>query len=89
MLVLGQEMLPNHIGVASGLTIGLSASVGGATAPLLVWVADHYGIPTALTCLAVLPLLIALLMWSLPAGKSAVTSEPETIKIKAYADTCT
>jgi len=89
MLVLGQEMLPNHIGVASGLTIGLSASVGGATAPLLGWVADHYGIPTALTCLAVLPLLIALLMWSLPAGKAAVTSGPETIKIKAYADTCT
>jgi len=89
MLVLGQEMLPNHIGVASGLTIGLSASVGGATAPLLGWVADHYGIPTALTCLAVLPLLIALLMWSLPAGKAVAAGVGGALKGKAYADTCT
>jgi FSR family fosmidomycin resistance protein-like MFS transporter len=84
MLVLGQELLPNHIGVASGLTIGLSASVGGATAPLLGWVADHYGIPTALTALAVLPVLIALLMWSLPAGKPVVAADkPDK---KTYAD---
>jgi FSR family fosmidomycin resistance protein-like MFS transporter len=66
LMVLGQELLPNHIGVASGVTIGLSVSVGGATAPLLGWLADHYGIPAALVSLAVLPLLIALLLWTLP-----------------------
>ena len=66
LLVLGQELLPNHIGVASGVTIGLSASVGGATAPLLGWLADHYGIPAALACLAVLPVLIGVLLWTLP-----------------------
>jgi FSR family fosmidomycin resistance protein-like MFS transporter len=72
LLVLGQELLPNHIGVASGVTIGLSASVGGATAPLLGWLADHYGIPTALTYLAVLPVLIGLLLWALPRKQIAV-----------------
>ena len=65
-MVLGQELLPNHIGVASGVTIGLSVSVGGATAPLLGWLADHYGIPAALFSLTVLPLLIAALLWTLP-----------------------
>jgi FSR family fosmidomycin resistance protein-like MFS transporter len=66
LMVMGQELLPNHIGVASGVTIGLSVSIGGATAPLLGWVADHYGIPTALASLAVMPLLIMLLLWTLP-----------------------
>jgi FSR family fosmidomycin resistance protein-like MFS transporter len=66
LMVMGQELLPNHVGVASGVTIGLSVSVGGATAPLLGWLADNYGIPSALLSLAVLPILIALLLWTLP-----------------------
>ena len=79
LLVLGQELLPNHIGVASGLTIGLSASVGGATAPLLGWVADHYGIPAALTGLAPLPVLIGLLLWSLPSRQPASLPPPSNL----------
>lgn len=66
LMVLGQELVPNHIGVASGVTIGLSVSVGGASAPVLGWLADHYGIPAALTSLAVLPALVALMLWTLP-----------------------
>ena len=66
LMVLGQDLLPNHIGVASGVTIGLSVSVGGAVAPILGWVADHYGIPLALASLASLPALIAILLWSIP-----------------------
>ncbi len=65
LMVLGQGFLPNHVGVASGVTIGLSVSVGGATAPLLGWLADQFGIPSALASLTVMPLLIALLLWSL------------------------
>ena len=66
LMVLGQELLPNHIGVASGVTIGLSVSIGGATAPLLGWLADHYGIPAALVSLTVMPVLMMLLLWTLP-----------------------
>lgn len=66
LMVLGQGYLPNHVGVASGVTIGLSVSVGGATAPVLGWLADQFGIPAALGSLVVVPLLIALLVWSLP-----------------------
>jgi FSR family fosmidomycin resistance protein-like MFS transporter len=66
LMVLGQGYLPNHIGVASGVTIGLSVSVGGATAPVLGWLADQFGIPSALGSLAVIPVLIALMLLTLP-----------------------
>jgi FSR family fosmidomycin resistance protein-like MFS transporter len=66
LMVLGQGLLPSQVGVASGVTIGLSMSVGGATAPLLGAVADGLGIPVALAGLAAVPVLVALLMWTLP-----------------------
>ena len=62
LIVLGQDMVPNHVGVASGVTIGLSVSVGGASAPLLGWMADKFGIPTALGGLTAVPLVIAALL---------------------------
>jgi FSR family fosmidomycin resistance protein-like MFS transporter len=65
LVVLGQDLVPNHIGLASGVTIGLSVSVGGAIAPVLGWMADQFGIPTALTSLTVVPLAIAVLLWIL------------------------
>ena len=66
LVVMGQNYLPNHIGVASGVTIGLSVSVGGAVAPLLGRLADTYGLQAALTGLAFLPILAAALIWLLP-----------------------
>lgn len=53
MVVLGQKFLPNHIGLASGITLGLAISVGGVMAPLLGWISDSYGIHAALSCLTV------------------------------------
>jgi FSR family fosmidomycin resistance protein-like MFS transporter len=44
MVVMGQEYLPNHIGVASGVTLGLAITIGGITVPLFGQLADHYGI---------------------------------------------
>jgi MFS transporter, FSR family, fosmidomycin resistance protein len=52
---LGQEYLPNRIGTASGVTLGLAVSVGGVFVPLLGILADAHGITTALTALLVLP----------------------------------
>jgi FSR family fosmidomycin resistance protein-like MFS transporter len=71
LIVLGQDLVPNHIGVASGVTIGLSVSVGGATAPLLGWMADRFGIPSALSSLTVVPLVIALLLWLMTRVRAA------------------
>lgn len=57
MIVMGQEYLPNRVGTASGVTLGLAVSVGGIAAPLLGRVADLYGISITLVGLALLPLL--------------------------------
>ena len=48
MVVLGQTYLGKNAGFASGVTLGLSTSVGGLFAPLVGSVADAYGISTAL-----------------------------------------
>ena len=53
MVVLGQKYLARNVGLASGVTLGLALSVGGMAAPVLGYVADHYGgLPTAMLCLA-------------------------------------
>ena len=57
MIVMGQEYLPNHIGTASGVTLGLAVSVGGIAAPVLGRVADVYGIPIMMASLASLALV--------------------------------
>jgi FSR family fosmidomycin resistance protein-like MFS transporter len=47
IVVMGQRYLPNHVGLASGVTFGLAVTIGGVTAPLLGLIADHHGIRTA------------------------------------------
>lgn len=51
MVVMGQEYLPNRVGVASGVTLGLAGSIGGLLTPALGWIADCQGIHTALMML--------------------------------------
>lgn len=43
LVVLGQEYLPKRIGMASGVTLGLSVTVGGLTAPAFGAIGDHFG----------------------------------------------
>lgn len=57
---LGQEYLPNRVGTASGVTLGLTVSAGGIFAPVLGALADAHGLTWALAPLVVLP-LVALL----------------------------
>jgi FSR family fosmidomycin resistance protein-like MFS transporter len=56
-VTLGQDFLPNRIGVASGVTLGLAVSAGGLAAPLFGLLADTYGLPTALGTVAAFPFL--------------------------------
>lgn len=55
-VILSHEMMPNHLGMASGLTIGFSIGLGGVGATILGYVADHSGIPFIFTLLTALPL---------------------------------
>jgi MFS transporter, FSR family, fosmidomycin resistance protein len=56
-VVLGQDYLPNRVGLAAGVTLGLSMTIGGMLTPLLGTVADHYGLSTAMFLVALVPSL--------------------------------
>jgi len=43
-IVLGQEYLPNRIGIATGVTMGLAVSVGGMFSPIFGRIGDAYGL---------------------------------------------
>ena len=54
-VTLGQGYLPNRIGVASGVTLGLAVSVGGLATPLFGLLADKRGLTTALAAIVTIP----------------------------------
>ena len=66
MVVLGQKHLPNHIGLASGVTLGMVVSVGGIAAPVFGRLADRYSIETTLMVVALIPIVASCLMLTLP-----------------------
>jgi MFS transporter, FSR family, fosmidomycin resistance protein len=65
-VVMGQEYLPARIGIAAGITMGLSIGLGGLGAPFLGALADAYGLPTMMLAVAALPLLGLALTLTLP-----------------------
>ena len=69
MVVLGQTYLPNRVGLASGVTLGLALSFGGMVTPLLGWIADNHGLKTAVSVVAFLPVVCVLLALTLPEPK--------------------
>jgi len=66
MVAMGQEMLPNHVGVASGVALGLAVSTGGLAAPLLGHIGDLYGIRWVFAALATTVLFAAIMAARLP-----------------------
>ena len=77
-IVMGQEYLPGRLGVAAGVTIGLSIGLGGVGAPLLGLLADAHGLRLVFGTIAVLPLLALALTLMLP------TSSPRSVAPKRY-----
>ncbi len=65
-VTLGQDYLPSRIGTASGVTLGLTVSIGGLISPLLGRLADATSLRTALTPLIAMPALSWLLFRVLP-----------------------
>lgn len=56
-VLLGQDYLPNRIGTASGVTVGLAVSIGGLANPLLGLLADATSLRLTLAVLIALPVL--------------------------------
>jgi FSR family fosmidomycin resistance protein-like MFS transporter len=79
-IVMGQEYLPGRIGVASGVTIGLSIGLGGIGAPLLGLIGDAHGLRAVFETVAVLPLGALALSLTLPrrTRREEVSAPPQT-----------
>lgn len=69
MVVLGQTYLAKSVGFASGITFGLSMTIGGMVAPLVGKLADMYDLPTALLVLTPCMLLGVIGSYLLPIPK--------------------
>lgn len=78
-VVLGQEYLPNRVGVASGVTLGAAIGFGGVAAALLGQVADGIGLNWVMALIAALALpglVSALLLPRDRAPEPVVTEVP-------------
>lgn len=60
-VILTQRLLPGHLGLASGLTLGLGFGTGGLGAALSGWMADGVGLTDTMWVLALLPVISSLL----------------------------
>ncbi|MFI1821243.1 MFS transporter [Lentzea sp. NPDC020367] len=56
-VTLGQDYLPNRLGTASGVTLGLAVSVGGLGSPVVGAVASAWNLQWGLLSLVVLPIV--------------------------------
>jgi MFS transporter, FSR family, fosmidomycin resistance protein len=56
-IVMAQKLLPNKLGIASGLLVGFAIGTGGIGVTLLGVVADHFGVPAALRSIMIIPLI--------------------------------
>lgn len=65
-VTLGQDYLPQRVGTASGVTLGLAVSIGGVASPLIGALADATTLRTALAPLILLPAVGWLLLRRLP-----------------------
>nr|WP_246220706.1 MFS transporter [Phytoactinopolyspora mesophila] len=65
-LTLGQDYWPARVGTASGITLGLTVSVGGLVSSLIGRVADAVSLQAALVPLIAMPALSWLLFRTLP-----------------------
>jgi FSR family fosmidomycin resistance protein-like MFS transporter len=55
--VMGQALLPQHLGIASGMMVGFTISAGGIGVTLLGAIADTWGVPTAIKTIFAMPLI--------------------------------
>ncbi|NMB42310.1 MAG: MFS transporter [Firmicutes bacterium] len=65
-VVFGQRLLPQNIGLASGLTLGFGVGTGSIGVTLLGAVADQVGLPLVMNVICLLPLLGIILALTLP-----------------------
>ena len=80
VIVLGQTYLAKSIGFASGITLGVSQTIGGVIAPVVGNLADTYSLPVAMMTLV--PFLVMGL------GASLILKDPKNYNRQDYKKGC-
>jgi FSR family fosmidomycin resistance protein-like MFS transporter len=80
LVTLGQEYLPERVGLASGVTLGLSVTVGGLASPALGWIIDRHGFDPAFTVAALLALAAGAVAGLLPRPASQAVRVVSTVE---------
>jgi FSR family fosmidomycin resistance protein-like MFS transporter len=70
IVILGQTYLSRNVGFASGITLGLSSTIGGILSPLVGWGADRWGIQPALQILWIVAIIGCLFAFFVPVPKA-------------------
>ncbi len=65
-IVLAQDYLPNRLGMASGVTLGLAVSVGGMFSPVLGAIGDRYGLHASILAIVALSALALAVGMTMP-----------------------
>jgi FSR family fosmidomycin resistance protein-like MFS transporter len=65
-VVFGQRLLPQNIGLASGLLLGLGVGMGSVGVTILGAIADHAGLAFVMNIISLLPILGIVLAFTLP-----------------------
>lgn len=68
-IIIAQCMMPNNVGMASGLTIGFSVGLGGFGVTILGTLADKFGLPMVMQLMAWLPIVAAVVAMGIPIPK--------------------
>jgi FSR family fosmidomycin resistance protein-like MFS transporter len=69
-VVMSQEYLPNRLGLASGVSLGLAIGVGGIVAALLGLIADAFGLTTVMWLIVAQAVPMLLLARTLPVTRA-------------------
>lgn len=68
-IIIAQCMMPNNVGMASGLTIGFSVGLSGFGVTILGVLADKFGLPMVMQLLVWLPIIAAITAIWIPIPK--------------------
>ncbi len=66
MVILGQSYFARNIGFASGVTLGISASVDGLISPLVGWNTDRWNVGPSLWNLWIMTAIVTASPFSFP-----------------------
>lgn len=84
-VVFGQKLMPNNIGLASGLLLGFGVGMGSIGVALLGIIADHVGLPVTMNIISLLPILGIVLAFMLPDDKAQRSTIKSTTPIQQEA----